>query len=154
MRSARASKQNIPKFCNRRWNFLCSLCLLIFTSLALSCWALLNTQKKFIHRVSLQSVLKSSLLKDSPMDAAFHSFRNDTVPQEPGVLYQDSVWQILYEGIHNKLRIFFYFHYLVFNICIMEVPGGSSWDQCPIVLSHAWKHGQRRGAYHLNRWAG
>lgn len=48
--------------------------------------------QKFIHRVSLHSALKEITAKrSSPMDAAFHSFRNDTVPREPGVLYQDSV---------------------------------------------------------------
>lgn len=48
--------------------------------------------EEFIHRVSLQSALKELTAKRSSLvDAAFHSFRNDTVPQEPGVLYQDSV---------------------------------------------------------------
>lgn len=61
------------------------------------------------------------------MCASFPCLRRDAIPQQPEVLYQDTLtFFFFYEGIHNKLRIFFYFDNLVLNICIMEVPGGSS----------------------------
>lgn len=83
---------SISKICNRKTNCLCSLCLLIFISLALSCCALLGAEKGFICMVSLRPALGELAVKrNSPVDAAFHSLRKNTLPQESEVPNQDSV---------------------------------------------------------------
>lgn len=63
-----------------------------FLSLALSRCALLGAERGLIHMVSLRPALGELTVKRySPMDAAFLSLSKDTIPQEPEVLYQDSV---------------------------------------------------------------